>query len=264
MRILTNPWKKDFLNLIEDSKHSIKITSPFVKENVCRELFDKKNSGTSFELITDFKLSNIFAGSLDLSGLELILHNNGVIKNYSRLHSKIYLFDENKAVISSGNLTNGGLETNFEYGIFIDDKKLVFEICKDFDELSSNALTGLVKQEHLVKSEEILSKIPKTITQKIPRIEIETPEINSDIIIGISESISSSLKGWKLDIFNCVNSIKNQEFDLNEVYVFEQELQKVHPQNQNIKPKIRQQIQYLRDLGLIEFLANGRYKKLWL
>jgi len=38
-------------------------------------------------------------------------------------------------------------------------------------------------------------------------------------------------------------------------------LQAKHPQNQNVKPKIRQQLQILRDRGFIEFLGNGYYRK---
>jgi type II restriction enzyme len=34
----------------------------------------------------------------------------------------------------------------------------------------------------------------------------------------------------------------------------------LHPQNRNIEAKIRQQLQMLRDHGLIEFLGNGRYR----
>jgi type II restriction enzyme len=50
---------------------------------------------------------------------------------------------------------------------------------------------------------------------------------------------------------------------LNEVYRFEPDLHEMYPNNQNIRAKIRQQIQFLRDLGLIEFLTNAKYKKLW-
>ena len=102
MQLLTNPWKKDFLNLVEGAKKSIKITSPFVKEKICKEFYDVKSKQATFELITLYKLANALSGSLDLSGLEYILDNNGVVKNYPRLHSKIYIFDGSKAVITSG------------------------------------------------------------------------------------------------------------------------------------------------------------------
>lgn len=68
-------------------------------------------------------------------------------------------------------------------------------------------------------------------------------------------------RGWILDILQCVNAIPNQYFSLNEVYAFEAMLQAKHPQNQNVKPKIRQQLQILRDRGFIEFLGNGYYRK---
>lgn len=263
MRLLTNPWKKDFLNLVENAQNSIKITAPFVKENICKELFNVKSKQTSFELITSFKLSNAFLGSLDLSGLEYILDHQGIIKNYPRLHSKIYLFDDKKAVITSANLTNGGLSSNFEYGIFIEDEKLVNDISKDFNLISNNEITGIVKKEHIAKANEILSKIEKVQLPKIPVVEIETPEISSDIMQNATQSIATSLTGWKLAVFNCLISIDKQEFTINEVYGYENQFKKIYSKNQNVKAKIRQQIQFLRDLGLIEFLNNGNYKKLW-
>ncbi len=263
MRIFTNPWKKDFLNLVKDAQKSIKITSPFVKENICREVFDIKDKQTTFELITSFKLANVFSGSIDLSGIEYVLDNNGIVKNYPRLHSKLYLFDENKAVITSGNLTNGGLLTNFEYGILIDNEELIANISNDFNNLSNSSITGIIKKEHILKANEILSKIPKLNLPKIPVIEIETPETTFDTIHNATNSIFSSLTGWKLDVFNCLITINKQEFTLSEVYFFEKKLAVMYPNNRNIKAKIRQQIQFLRDLGLIEFLGNKRYKKLW-
>ncbi len=36
----------------------------------------------------------------------------------------------------------------------------------------------------------------------------------------------------------------------------------LHPGNRHVRPKIRQQLQILRDLGSIEFLAGGRYQAL--
>lgn len=263
MRIITNPWKKDFLRLVKESKQSIKITSPFVKQNICKEIFEIKNKQTRFELITSFKLANVFSHSLDLAGLEHILDNEGIIKNYPRLHSKMYVFDDTQAVVTSANLTNGGLLTNYEYGIFIDDKKLVDKISHDFQFLSENAITGVVKKEHISKAHEILAKIPKVDLLNIPTLEIETPETNFDIIEIATNSIESSLTGWTLRIFQYLVSIPKQEFTLNEVYRFEPDLHEMYPNNQNIRAKIRQQIQFLRDLGLIEFLTNAKYKKLW-
>jgi type II restriction enzyme len=68
-------------------------------------------------------------------------------------------------------------------------------------------------------------------------------------------------RSWLFDVLNCVNCMPDT-FSLADMYVFDRTLSQKHPQNKNIKPKIRQQLQILRDRGIIEFLGNGKYKKL--
>jgi hypothetical protein len=263
MEILTTPWKKDFLDLVKQSNKSIKITSPFVKNDICTELINAKSGTSKVELITSFKLMSIYSGSLDISAIENIIDNNGTVKNFPKLHSKIYLFDDTKAIITSGNLTYGGLVKNFEYGIYLDETLIVKTIVEDFNSLSKNERTGIVKKSDLETVKGILAKIPKSVSTRLPTFGIETPEENFDVIETSIEPIASSLSGWKLEVFKCVNSIPKQIFTLNEINKFENHLKKIYPENQHIPDKIRQQLQYLRDLGLIEFLGSGKYKKLW-
>ncbi len=67
-------------------------------------------------------------------------------------------------------------------------------------------------------------------------------------------------KGWLLDVLVCVERIKKQEFSLDDVYDFEAYLQAKHPENHNVKAKIRQQLQFLRDKNVIEFMGRGQYR----
>tara|TARA_R110002096_G_scaffold142067_1_gene297169 strand:+ start:582 stop:1358 length:777 start_codon:yes stop_codon:yes gene_type:complete len=69
-------------------------------------------------------------------------------------------------------------------------------------------------------------------------------------------------KGWILDVMNCVDAIKNDSFTLNDIYKFENQLKLKYPENNFIKDKIRQQLQLLRDKGLIEFKSRGIYRKI--
>jgi hypothetical protein len=63
---------------------------------------------------------------------------------------------------------------------------------------------------------------------------------------------------------NLVHSLEKTEFDLGEVYAFESKLERLHPANRHIRDKIRQQLQVLRDLGLLQFLGRGDYRLRWL
>jgi hypothetical protein len=129
--------------------------------------------------------------------------------------------------------------------------------------LAQSDKTGVIKQLHLDNVRTILSKIPKSISPRLPTFEIETPEENLDVIEISATPITSSLNGWKLAVFQCVDSIPTQVFTLADVNKFENHLRQKYPENNRVTAKIRQQLQYLRDLGLIEFLGSGNYKKLW-
>jgi len=76
----------------------------------------------------------------------------------------------------------------------------------------------------------------------------------------LREEKEVSAKGWLLDIMRCIEKLGRYEFTLNDVYAFEDELCKFHPENKHIKDKIRQQLQFLRDKGYLEFIERGIYR----
>jgi type II restriction enzyme len=66
-------------------------------------------------------------------------------------------------------------------------------------------------------------------------------------------------RGWMLDVLQVVRSLQRREFSLDDVYRHSNELRKLHPKNLHIHEKIRQQLQRLRDLGVLEFAGRGIY-----
>jgi type II restriction enzyme len=72
--------------------------------------------------------------------------------------------------------------------------------------------------------------------------------------------LKAETRGWTLDVLNVVRSLNKPQFSLSDVYARSDELSKLYPDNHNVQPKIRQQLQILRDLGLLEFLGSGSYR----
>jgi hypothetical protein len=69
---------------------------------------------------------------------------------------------------------------------------------------------------------------------------------------------------WDQDVEKIVveNWIKGSVFVLADMYQFERELKEAHPNNNNVREKIRQTLQHLRDQGLIEFVDDdGTYRR---
>jgi type II restriction enzyme len=67
-------------------------------------------------------------------------------------------------------------------------------------------------------------------------------------------------RGWLIEVMKCVESMGRQEFTLDDVYAFESKLGRLYPGNRNVRPKIRQQLQFLRDRGFLDFVSRGYYR----
>ena len=67
-------------------------------------------------------------------------------------------------------------------------------------------------------------------------------------------------RGWLIEVMKCIESMGRQEFVLDDVYAFEGKLAHLYPGNRNVRPKIRQQLQFLRDRGFLDFVSRGYYR----
>ena len=111
----------------------------------------------------------------------------------------------------------------------------------------------------------LLEKIP--LQGRIYIISNGEIEDNKLVIKKVAKSCSLKFdniqtRGWVFDVLNCINNIKSNIFSLSDVYSFSNYLSAKHPHNNNVEAKIRQQLQILRDLDIIEFLGRGIYRKL--
>lgn len=74
------------------------------------------------------------------------------------------------------------------------------------------------------------------------------------------ENLTVESRGWTLDVLNVVRSLNKTNFVLADVYAKADYLGQLHCNNSHVRDKIRQQLQVLRDMGILEFLGNGAYR----
>lgn len=74
------------------------------------------------------------------------------------------------------------------------------------------------------------------------------------------DSKRPEFKGWASDVLKCVEEL-DSKFKLEDVYRYNRYLKELHPMNNNIHAKIRQQLQVLRDNKILRFDARGEYSK---
>ncbi|MGA7257857.1 MAG: phospholipase D-like domain-containing protein, partial [Terracidiphilus sp.] len=126
--------------LLGSPRKFLLLASPFITRSVAHWIGDhlaKCNVTDSIQLIclTNLRIDSILNGSLELEGLEDL---GRTFKNFNpihlpALHAKVFIADWDFAIITSGNLTHGGLRGNFEYGVAIRNRQLVTQARIDFE-----------------------------------------------------------------------------------------------------------------------------------
>jgi len=126
------------IDAFEKAKRQIRIISPFIQETMTRYLVDFMGKGITSQLITRFYREDFIKSVSSLTALKN-LQNAGVdIYAVKALHAKLYLFDDNVAIIGSANFTGGGFGNNIELSLYIEDEyDLIERLSGYFDLLLS-------------------------------------------------------------------------------------------------------------------------------
>ena len=82
-----------------------------------------------FKLITSFKLMSIHSGSFDISGSRVLLNFSMEGEYFPKPHSKVYIFDDVKAIMAHRNLAYGGMPPAPCMGFYLDEPLVVRVHC---------------------------------------------------------------------------------------------------------------------------------------
>ena len=201
MKFIISPWRKEFINIIENTKEKLFISSPFIDYEGVKIISNKISEPENIEIsiITNLTLGNIKTkGVYPDALLNLFYKFKKVnISSLGRLHAKVYIIDNKKAVITSANLTRNGLINNFEYGILLTNKKEVKEIKEDMEKYFS--LGNVFSKATIKKLSEYTSKLwslQNSINKKIKQLETNS-KIKSVMDVLETELLKNRIKGGK-------------------------------------------------------------------
>jgi len=134
-KFLVSPWRNEFIEIISKTRRELFMCSPFINIEGVKILSDAVHTKSSIEifLITSFTTKNIVNRITEPAALlELCKQFTHIkISSLGKLHAKVYLIDNEIGIITSANLTSGGLVNNFEYGVLIENKDIISIIKED-------------------------------------------------------------------------------------------------------------------------------------
>ena len=278
--IIDNSSRK-FIDLFQENLQGAKrvwIASAFVKGEALRTL------SSDFENILNREGNIDFLAGLDFhitdgKALRLLYQMNSEYENFAygcysgspwevegSFHPKFYLFEKGeklKILIGSSNLTFGGMKSNVEINAFFElsVKSSEAESALDTFIRMKTAESRIVPDLEYIQNYQIARR-QVTKNLRHPRVRKTLSKVIADLKqsekrLSRPRVTKNDLIGWKRDVFDL---LPERAFSTSELYELEGELKKKHPENQNVRPKIRQVLQQLRDLGLLEHIRTGFWK----
>ena len=182
-------------------------------------------------------------------------------------HPKLYVLridNEVTSIIGSSNLTEGGLKKNIEVNVVIKASmgdEVVSDVYGIYNQLKFDPKRVVPDDEFLALYAQLCER------EREQQRKAVRDKSSRDLVRSFKEKASSlrrptpsriDLVGWLELVYD---SLPEGEFTNQQVYEYEREFQQHYPENRNIRAKIRQQLQILRDMGLIEHLGIGRWQK---
>jgi hypothetical protein len=154
LELLRKDWKSRLEELVGSAERSLFIAAPFITQPGVEVVESSLSSGFreqgEIRVLTSLDVLSICQGTCDPFALKSLLGRtpSSTLTHLPRLHAKVYIADDRAAIVTSGNLTTGGLVANFEYGVALNEPSLVRKVKNDIVEYAS--LGAVLGDEQLI------------------------------------------------------------------------------------------------------------------
>jgi len=235
--------------------------SPYVGSRL-RSLIGIAPSHVRKTLVTRLNIRDFALRASSISIIRALADSGVEVYSLANLHAKVYVFDTAAALVTSANATQSGMQDNLELGVALGDPPTVAALA---DEVLAG-FGGDAKPEAYDAAEiGALEKLVERVEARIPPpVDIDrlAEEERAIIEVESTENLLDAFAGWRRLTLAGVIAQHGDEFRLENLYRdCIPQAAREYPGNRYPKAKLRQQLQSLGDLGLLEFLGGGRYRK---
>jgi len=143
------PFGEEFSRMVQEVRSHLTIVSPYIRlagvEGLCNALLENSRlSSLDMKVLTRQDPEALPIGTLERQALLDLLHFGEKhplslrLRWIPNLHTKLYIFDRESALITSANLTEQGIfgdegKGDLEYGVVLWERKLVKRVSQDVE-----------------------------------------------------------------------------------------------------------------------------------
>jgi hypothetical protein len=145
-RLVDAGWDAELEGAVATEYSGIRVISPFIKKKAAERLL-RRGRPAILQVITRFNLDDFAKGVSDIAALRLLLESGARIRGIRNLHSKLYLFGDSRAIVTSANLTESALTKNHEFGFVAEDAAIIARCRQYFDDLWERGKADLTAEK---------------------------------------------------------------------------------------------------------------------
>lgn len=133
-RLVASGWSDELDAGMRERPDTVLIVCPFIKRRTVERLIFAHRP-RDLRVITRFDLNAFNAGVSDLDALDLLMQSGAKIRGVVGVHSKMYIFGDKRAIVTSANLTEAAMLQNKEFGFVAEDPFIAAQCQSYFERL---------------------------------------------------------------------------------------------------------------------------------
>ncbi|MFN3562691.1 MAG: phospholipase D family protein [Chloroherpetonaceae bacterium] len=283
MELVKSPIENTLQALLKKATKEILIASPYINIEGVKSIKNEVQSKGELKIsvLTNLSVQNVTSNVTQPKAILKLCEGfkEASVSSLHRLHAKIYLIDGQISLITSANLTQGGLKDNYEYGVVIEDEAMVQQIKNDLvgyrrlaNQISLELLKEIAEENEGIqnlKSEHLKAVENDKLTKALKKAE---QQLNDKLLfsrVQHGQSINAIFSETILYLLEKHESLTTRE--LNKL------IQEIHPDicddkidriingqrfGKLWKHAVRNAQRHLKELGKIDNLGQGR-KTVW-
>ena len=133
VQFLSRSWRNALAGVASEAKQSVLIAAPYIKYDEAEWFCGQLRPGVEITTLANINADAVGASALDVAALRRLAEASPSARVFALpfLHAKVFIADEQSAIVTSGNLTRSAFERNLEYGVLFREHGLVRAIRKD-------------------------------------------------------------------------------------------------------------------------------------
>lgn len=266
LEIVTTPTFEWLAENIKTCRSRLVIGSPYINGGL-KQVMNLINEDVPRTLVTRTDLRDFAVGASNLLTLCSLSREGVDVRTLSDIHAKVYVVDDSVALVTSANATFSGLHRNRECGLATRNplmaRRLAESVLSGFGAERPPRRMSLKDLEGLHDSLESV-KVTMPALTKFEHQRDSDSFGEAEFKITDMTKLLQGFSGWPRLTLRGVLQMLDSFFRMDDIFeACASDAAKEYPKNRHVHAKLRQQLQNLREHGIVEFVDNrGRYKRL--